>query len=127
MTDRPGFDRRLLPPMMLGSILNPINSTIISVALVPIGRALGAPASQTAWLVSGLYLATSLGQPVVGRLIDVFGPRRLFLLSLDYQVTVLSDACTDRNPALHDTLIAEVLARRGEVATVEEWAHTLKG
>ncbi|MGV9888047.1 MFS transporter [Streptomyces sp. NPDC003395] len=79
-TDTPGFDRRLLPPMMLGSVLNPINSTIISVALVPIGAALGAPASQTAWLVSALYLATSLGQPIVGRLIDIFGPRRLFLL-----------------------------------------------
>ncbi|MFD8911610.1 MFS transporter [Streptomyces sp. NPDC059575] len=80
-TDRSGFDRRLLPPMMLGSVLNPVNSTIISVALVPIGAALGAPASQTAWLVSALYLATSLGQPVVGRLIDLFGPRRLFLIS----------------------------------------------
>ncbi|MEU6113350.1 MFS transporter [Streptomyces sp. NPDC047117] len=67
--------------MMLGSVLNPINSTIISVALVPIGDALGAPTSQTAWLVSALYLATSLGQPAVGRLIDIFGPRRLFLLS----------------------------------------------
>ncbi|MGW2171809.1 MFS transporter [Streptomyces sp. NPDC001705] len=67
--------------MLLGSVLNPINSTIIAVALVPIGSALGAPASQTAWLVSALYLATSLGQPVVGRLIDLFGPRRLFLLS----------------------------------------------
>ncbi|MFG3250439.1 MFS transporter [Streptomyces sp. NPDC048187] len=78
---RPGFDRRLLPPMLLGSVLNPINSTIVAVALVPIGRALGAPASQTAWLVSALYLATALGQPVVGRLIDIFGPRRLFLLS----------------------------------------------
>ncbi|MEV7209016.1 MULTISPECIES: MFS transporter [unclassified Streptomyces] len=66
--------------MLLGSVLNPINSTIIAVALVPIGRALGAPAAQTAWLVSALYLATSLGQPVVGRLIDIFGPRRLFLL-----------------------------------------------
>lgn len=82
MTDqatKPGFDRRLLPAMMLGSVLNPINSTIISVALIPIGWALGAPPSQTAWLVSALYLATSLGQPVVGRLIDLFGPRRLFL------------------------------------------------
>ncbi|WP_328335263.1 MULTISPECIES: MFS transporter [unclassified Streptomyces] len=67
--------------MMLGSILNPINSTIIAVALVPIGRALGAPATQTAWLVSALYLATALGQPVVGRLVDLFGPRRLFLLA----------------------------------------------
>ncbi|OON83034.1 MFS transporter [Streptomyces tsukubensis] len=80
-SDKPGLDRRLLAPMMLGSVLNPINSTIISVALIPIGRALGAPSSQTAWLVSALYLATSLGQPVVGRLIDIFGPRRLFLLS----------------------------------------------
>ncbi|WP_243869028.1 MFS transporter [Streptomyces liangshanensis] len=76
-----GFDRRLLPPMMLGSILNPINSTIIAVTLIPIGDALGAPPAQTAWLVSALYLATALGQPVVGRLIDIFGPRRLFLVS----------------------------------------------
>jgi MFS family permease len=76
-----GFDRRLVPPMMLGSVLNPINSTIIAVTLVPIGDALGAPPSQTAWLVSALYLATALGQPVVGRLIDIFGPRRLFLIS----------------------------------------------
>ncbi|WP_042371489.1 MFS transporter [Streptacidiphilus neutrinimicus] len=80
-TRKDGFDRRLIPPMMLGSVLNPINSTIIAVALIPIGAAFGAPPSQTAWLVSALYLATALGQPVVGRLIDIFGPRRLFLFS----------------------------------------------
>lgn len=74
-----GFDRRLLAPMMLGSVLNPVNSSIISVSLVPIGAAFGAPPSQTAWLISALYLATAIGQPVVGRLIDLFGPRRLFL------------------------------------------------
>ncbi|GLY83054.1 MFS transporter [Actinoallomurus iriomotensis] len=74
------FDRRLLAPMILGSILNPVNSSIIAVALVPIGAALGAPPSQTAWLVSALYLATSIGQPVVGRLIDLYGPRLLFLV-----------------------------------------------
>ncbi|HWN29684.1 MAG TPA: MFS transporter [Actinomycetospora sp.] len=65
--------------MVLGAILNPINSSMIAVALVPIGVALGAPAAQTAWLVSGLYLATAIGQPVVGRLVDLYGPRRLFL------------------------------------------------
>ncbi|RPK60979.1 MULTISPECIES: MFS transporter [unclassified Streptomyces] len=74
------FDRRLIPPMILGSVLNPINSTIIAVALVPIGAAFGAPPAETAWLVSALYLATAIGQPVVGRLIDLFGPRRLFLI-----------------------------------------------
>jgi MFS family permease len=86
-TDRAGtrvhpgeFDRRLLAPMILGSILNPVNSSIIAVSLVPIGVAFGAPPSATAWLVSGLYLATAIGQPVVGRLVDGYGPRRPYLV-----------------------------------------------
>ncbi|HEY0237581.1 MAG TPA: MFS transporter [Friedmanniella sp.] len=74
------FDRRLVLPMVLGSILNPVNSSIIAVALIPIGRALGAGTAQTAWLVSALYLATAIGQPLVGRLVDAYGPRRLFLI-----------------------------------------------
>lgn len=74
-----GFDRRLIAPLVSGAVLNPINSTIVSVALVPIGVAFGAPPSATVWLISALYLATAVGQPVVGRLIDMYGPRRLFL------------------------------------------------
>ncbi|WP_413105833.1 MFS transporter [Streptomyces sp. Inha503] len=66
--------------MILGSVLNPVNSSMLAVALVPIGRAFGVPPSQTAWLVSGLYLATAVGQPVIGRLVDAFGPRWLYLL-----------------------------------------------
>lgn len=65
--------------MILGSILNPINSSIMSVALIPIGQAFHVPPSETAWLVAALYLATAIGQPVVGKLIDLFGPRSLFL------------------------------------------------
>jgi MFS family permease len=66
--------------MVLGSVLNPINSSMIAVALVPIGIAFGAPPSQTVWLVSALYLATAVGQPVIGRLVDMYGPRRLYLI-----------------------------------------------
>jgi MFS family permease len=75
------FNQKLITPMILGSILNPINSSIISVALIPIGHAFGAPPSQTAWLISALYLATAIGQPVVGKLIDIYGPRLLFLIA----------------------------------------------
>ncbi len=74
------FDRRLIAPMVLGSVLNPINSSMIAVALVPIGVAFGAPPSETVWLVSALYLATAVGQPVIGRLVDMYGPRRLYLI-----------------------------------------------
>jgi MFS family permease len=78
---RDGFDRKLLAPLISGAVLNPVNSTIIAVALVPIGVAFGEPASATAWLISALYLATAVGQPVAGRLIDRYGPRRVFLPS----------------------------------------------
>ena len=74
-----GFDTRLIAPLVLGAILNPVNSSTIAVALVPIGLALGASTAQTAWLVSGLYLATAVGQPVVGRLVDRYGVRSVYL------------------------------------------------
>jgi MFS family permease len=75
------FDRRLIAPMFVGSVLNPINSSMLAVALIPIGAAFGVPPSQTAWLVTGLYIATAVGQPVMGRLVDLFGPRPLYLIA----------------------------------------------
>ncbi len=49
-----GFNRKLLAPLVSGAVLNPINSTIVSVALVPIGVAFGEPPAATAWLISAL-------------------------------------------------------------------------
>jgi MFS family permease len=66
--------------MVLGSVLNPVNTSLLAVALVPIARAFGAPPSETAWLVSALYLACAVGQPLAGRLVDAYGPRRVYLV-----------------------------------------------
>ncbi|MBB4688211.1 MFS transporter [Amycolatopsis jiangsuensis] len=73
---RTGIGVRLLVPLATGTILNPVNTTLISVALIPIGQAFGVGPDRTAWLVSGLYLGSALGQPVVGLLVDRFGARR---------------------------------------------------
>ncbi|MEV5494106.1 MFS transporter [Nonomuraea fuscirosea] len=77
--DAGGFDRKLVAPMILGSILNPVNSSMLAVALIPIGAAFEAPPAETAWLVTALYLATAVAQPVIGRLVDAYGPRPLYL------------------------------------------------
>lgn len=111
---RGGFDRRLLAPMILGSILNPVNSSIVSVSLVPIGAAFGAPPAQTAWLVSALYLATAIGQPVVGRLIDLYGPRRLFLAGS--ALTGLSGLIGVLAPNLATLIVARVVLGFGTCA-----------
>ena len=37
------FNKKLYTPMILGSILNPINSSMLAVALIPIAQAFGVP------------------------------------------------------------------------------------
>ncbi len=109
-----GFDRRLITPMVLGSILNPVNSSMLAVALIPIGIAFGAPPAETAWLVSGLYLATATGQPVVGKLVDRYGARRLHLLgSAMVGVAGLLGALA---PSLGVLILARVLLGLGTCA-----------
>lgn len=74
-----GFGRRFVAATSFGSVLNPVNSSIIAVTLVSIGHAFGVGTSATTWLVSALYLATAVGQPATGRLADLAGPRRVYL------------------------------------------------
>ncbi len=64
--------------MILGSVLNPVNPSMIAVALIPIGIALVALGHGLVGIraVSG---DRCLGHPVIGRLVDIYGPRRLFL------------------------------------------------
>jgi MFS family permease len=69
---------RLVVPIALGTLLQALNSSMIAVALVQIRGAFHAGASAS-WLISGLYLATAVGAPTMGRLADVIGPRRVFL------------------------------------------------
>lgn len=78
-TANEGFSPKFVTAAAFGSVLNPVNSSIIAVALVSIGRAFGAGADRTAWLVSALYLATAIGQPTMGRLADLVGPRKIYL------------------------------------------------
>ncbi|MFE2186299.1 MFS transporter [Streptomyces sp. NPDC059455] len=76
------FGPRLMAPLLIGSVLNPVNSTMIATGLVAIGHDFGVGAAQTAWLVASLYLASAVAQPAMGRLADLLGPRLVFLSGL---------------------------------------------
>ncbi|MEY9873043.1 MFS family permease [Streptacidiphilus sp. MAP12-33] len=76
---RKPFSGAMMAPLLLGVALNPVNSTMIATALVAIGHAFGVGVAQTAWLVASLYLASAVGQPTMGRLADLIGPRLVFL------------------------------------------------
>jgi MFS family permease len=76
------FGFRLVAPLGLGVSLNPINSTMISTALVPIALHFDATAAEAGWVISALYLTTAIAQPTMGRLADVLGARRILVFSL---------------------------------------------
>jgi MFS family permease len=50
--------------------------------LVPIAGDLGAGPAQVAWLIAGLYLASAVAQPTMGRIADLIGPRRVYVGAL---------------------------------------------
>jgi MFS family permease len=81
VVERP-FGPRFVTPMFMGSALNPVNSSVIATALVPIAAAMGVTVGQTSVLISSLYLTSAIAQPAAGRLAEEFGPRRVFLAGI---------------------------------------------
>ena len=66
----------------LGTLLNPLNSSMISVALTRLQHEFALSVATASWLISAFYLASAAGQPIFGKLSDMFGPKRLFLAGL---------------------------------------------
>ena len=81
MRGRP-FSWQFTTPLFIGSALNPVNSSLIATALLPIAHGIGVPIGQTVALVTALYLATAIAQPTAGKAAEVLGPRRVFLAGI---------------------------------------------
>lgn len=76
------FGWRFTTPLLLGSTLNPINTSMIATGLVSIAADFHTGPGVTATLVSVLYLCSSIMQPTMGKLAMLFGPRRIFLVGV---------------------------------------------
>jgi predicted MFS family arabinose efflux permease len=66
-------------PLLLGSTLNPVNSSMLATGLVGIAADFHVGPGRAAQLVSVLYLCSAVMQPTMGKLATLFGPRRVFL------------------------------------------------
>ena len=77
-----GTPWRVLVAVMFGTPLNPLNSSMIAVALDRLHQDFGVDLLTVSWLVNGFYLAAAVGQPLMGRVADRLGPRRTFCAGL---------------------------------------------
>lgn len=69
-----------LVAITLGILVQPLNSTMIVIALPRIASQLNVEPSLAAWLITAYLLATVIAQPTLGKLGDRVGHRRMFLL-----------------------------------------------
>ncbi|NMI03760.1 MFS transporter [Paenibacillus sp. SZ31] len=74
--------RKIAWVVALGVLLNPLNSSMIAVALMRIGTEFQVNLATVTWLLSGFYLAGAIGPSLAGKLSDLFGAKRIFLSGL---------------------------------------------
>jgi len=81
-----------LAVLLIASFMNLMDVTIVNVAIPSMQESLGASAAQIEWVVAGYVLAFALGLLPFGRLGDIVGRTRMFLIGVS-AFTLASAAC----------------------------------
>jgi MFS family permease len=71
---------RFLSPLALSNMLNPLNSTMLATAVLSIIVAFKQEPGASALLIIPLYFTSAIGQPLMGRLCDIFSPHKINLI-----------------------------------------------
>ncbi|WP_420540238.1 MFS transporter [Paenibacillus polymyxa] len=66
----------------LGILLNPLNSSMVSVAIPSLQKVFRLDFTGVSWIIFSFYIASSIAQPVMGKASDLFGRRKIFLTGL---------------------------------------------
>src|SRR5262245_10872167 len=74
--------RLILPTVLAGVFVTTLDFFIVNVAIPSLRTDLRASASAVEWVVAGFGLAYGVGLITGGRLGDLYGRRRMFLLGL---------------------------------------------
>lgn len=72
----------LIAAVALGTLLNPLNTTMISVAFSRLQDEFQVTYASISWLIATYYVASAVAQPVMGKLGDLFGRKKIFMLGL---------------------------------------------
>lgn len=74
--------RWLMISVGLGVLLNPLNSSMVSVAIARIQNEFQLGFTVVSWIIFSFYIASAIAQPIMGKASDLLGRRRIFLTGL---------------------------------------------
>src|SRR5690606_26057030 len=70
----------------LGTILNPLNTTMITVALPAIQKDFNLSSTDISWLIASYFIISAIFTPLFGKLSDIYGRKLIFLSGLSLVV-----------------------------------------
>lgn len=94
-----------------GTILNPLNSSMMALALHSIQNDYQLSFATVSWLISGFYLVSAIGQPISGKIGDLIGRKKLFLTGL--LIAALTSIGAPLAPAFALLLLMRLLQAAG--------------
>lgn len=74
--------RWLMISVGLGVLLNPLNSSMIAVAITRLQTVYRLDFTVVSWIIFSFYIASAIAQPVMGKASDLFGRKKIFLTGL---------------------------------------------
>lgn len=75
-------NKRLMISVGLGILINPLNSSMVTVAIPRLQQAFRLDFTVVSWMIFAFYIASVVAQPVMGKSSDLFGRRKVFLAGL---------------------------------------------
>jgi MFS family permease len=72
----------LVVAVALGVILNPLNTTMITVALPEIKSEFLLSSKDISWLIASYFMVSAIFLPLIGKLSDYYGRKKIFLFGL---------------------------------------------
>ncbi len=81
--DAPAHHARwVVAALCTGTLLSALNSGMVAVALSTLRREFAVDVATVTWVISAFYLTSAVLQPIMGRLADRYGPRRVFAIGM---------------------------------------------
>ncbi|MFJ5761621.1 MFS transporter [Neobacillus sp. NPDC093182] len=79
----PGKSQKLLlTAIALGVILNPLNTTMITVAIPDIKSEFLLTSKDISWLIASYFMVSAIFLPLIGKLSDYYGRKKIFIVGL---------------------------------------------
>ncbi|NMO37950.1 MFS transporter [Streptomyces sp. GMY01] len=103
--EAPPRPQAIVAVLAFGGIVVSLMQTLVIPIVAELPTLLHAAASDTAWVVTATLLAAAVATPVMGRLGDMYGKRRMLLVSL--AMLVIGSATA----ALSDSLVPMIVGR----------------